>query len=72
MSNRRVESFLLRLVVHNNEVQDADAWRGRVRHVGSGYERQFERLQDLITFIGEQLAHEHSMLVVCDEQLGAE
>jgi hypothetical protein len=72
MSNRRVESFLLRLVVQKNEGQAAGAWRGRVQHVSSGYERQFDRLQDLIDFIGEQLLNDQSLLFVCDEQLNPE
>ena len=44
MSNRRVESFLLRLVVHDSEVPSADAWRGRIQHISSGCERQFESM----------------------------
>ena len=72
MSNRRVESFLLRLVVHDDEVSPADAWRGRIQHISSGCERQFEHMQDLINFIDEQMAHDQSLLIVCDDQLSAE
>ncbi len=72
MSNRRVESFLLRLVVHDSEVPSTDAWRGRVQHISSGCERQFERMQDLIDFISDQLIHEQSMLIICDEKLNTE
>ena len=72
MSNRRVESFLLRLVVCDSDVLPADAWRGRIQHISSGVERQFEHMQDLIDFIGEQMVHEQSLLIVCDEQLSAE
>jgi len=72
MSNRRVESFLLRLVVHDSEVPSADPWRGRIQHISSGCERQFERMQDLIDFIGEQLMNEQSQLIVSDDQLSAE
>ena len=72
MSNRRVESFLLRVVVRDSEEVPADAWRGRIQHISSGCERQFERMQDLIDFIGEQIAHEQSLLIVCDDKLGAE
>ena len=72
MSNRRVESFLLRLVVQDNEVPSADAWRGRIQHISSGCERQFEHMQDLINFIGEQLVHDQSLLIVCDDQVNAE
>jgi hypothetical protein len=67
MSSRRVESFLLRLVVHEAVVSDTQAWQGRVQHVGSGYERQFERLSDLIAFIGEQICTDHSLVITCDE-----
>ena len=72
MSNRRVESFLLRLVVHENQAQDAETWRGRIRHLSSGHERQFERMQDLVDFIGEQIAKDQSMLIICEDRLGAE
>jgi hypothetical protein len=72
MSNRRVESFLLRLVVRESDVPPDDAWRGRVQHISSGSERQFERMQDLIDFIGEQMVYDQSLVIVCDEQLSAE
>ena len=72
MNNRRVESFLLRLVVRDSDVPPGDAWRGRVQHISSGSERQFERMQDLIDFISEQMVHEQSLLIVCDDQLSAE
>ena len=72
MSNRRVESFLLRLVVCESGGLPADAWRGRIQHISSGCEHQFEHMQDLIDFIGEQLVQEQSLLIVCDDQLSAE
>jgi hypothetical protein len=68
MSNRRVESFLLRLVVGDSEVPTSDAWRGRVQHISSGCERQFERMQDLIDFIDAQMVHERSLLIICDDK----
>jgi hypothetical protein len=68
MSNRRVESFLLRLVVQHTGETDTDVWRGRIQHVSSGYNRQFECLQDLIAFINEQLMSSHSAMIICDEQ----
>ena len=67
MSSRRVESFLLRLVVHESTTPDAQAWQGRVHHVGSGSERQFERLSDLIAFIGEQIYGDSSLVITCEE-----
>ena len=72
MSNRRVESFLLRLVIRDSELLPTDVWRGRVQHISSGCERQFEHMQDLINFIGEQLVHDQSLLIVCDDQVNAE
>ena len=72
MSNRRVESFLLKLVVQDNEAPSAEAWRGRIQHISSGGERQFERVQDLIDFIGEQLGHQQQLRVVFDDRLSAE
>jgi hypothetical protein len=47
MSTRRIESFLLRLVVNEPYSADTGDWRGRIQHIGSGYEHQFERLEDL-------------------------
>jgi len=72
MSNRRVESFLLRLVVHDSDMSSADAWHGRIQHISSGCEHQFERMQDLIDFISEQLGQEQPLLIVSDDQLSAE
>ena len=72
MSNRRVESFLLRLVIRDSELLPTDVWRGRVQHISSGCERQFDRMQDLIEFIGEQMATDQSLLIVCDDQQRAE
>jgi hypothetical protein len=72
MSNRRVESFLLRLVVRDSEVPSTDGWRGRVQHISSGCEHQFERMQDLIDFICEQLAHDQSLLIVRDDKPSVE
>jgi hypothetical protein len=35
---------------------DTDDWRGRIQHIGSGHEHQFERLEDLVAFITQQFA----------------
>ena len=56
MSTRRIESFLLRLVVDEPNSADTNDWRGRIQHIGSGYEQQFERLEDLVAFIAQQFA----------------
>jgi len=54
MTTRRIESFLLRLVIEAHDDAESDAWRGRIQHVASGTERQFQRLEDLIAFINAQ------------------
>jgi hypothetical protein len=64
MSTRRIESFLLRLVVDEPNSEDMDEWRGRIQHIGSGYERQFERLEDVVAFITQQFAND------CTRSLG--
>ena len=56
MSSRRIESFLLRLVVDEKPDADVEAWRGRIQHIGSGHERYFEHLEDVVAFINEQFA----------------
>lgn len=68
MSNRRVESFLLRVVVQDESCVGPDGWRGRIQHVGSGDERHFERLEDAIGFIREQFAADHARLTLDIEQ----
>lgn len=62
MSNRRVESFLLRVVVQEGECVDPDGWRGRIKHIGSGDERHFQRLEDVILFIREQFSGDFTRL----------
>lgn len=54
MSNRRVESFLLRVVVQDGECVEPSGWRGRIQHIGSGDERLFRQMEDVIAFIREQ------------------
>jgi hypothetical protein len=56
MGSRRIESFLLRLVVNETRDVDGDPWRGRIQHIGSGHERYFEHLEDIVAFINEQFA----------------
>ncbi len=71
MSSRRVESFLLRLVVEAGDAPDR-AWRGRIQHVRSGGEQQFERMQDMLAFISDQLLHDQSKLLAADPPLNAD
>ena len=58
MSTRRIESFLLRLVTYEGDDMDPDHWRGRIQHVASGSECQFEQLQQIIDFIRAQTGAE--------------
>ena len=60
MSTRRIESFLLRLVVDEPHSADTGDWRGRIQHIGSGHERQFECLEDVIAFIAQQFADDRT------------
>jgi hypothetical protein len=68
MSNRRIESFLLRVVVQDGESAPPDTWRGRIQHVGSGDERNFQRIEDVIAFIHEQFASEFTRLTLDIEE----
>lgn len=54
MSSRRVEAFLLKLVVDPEEAASSQ-WRGRVQHIGSGDEQLFQHVEDLLTFIRDQV-----------------
>lgn len=52
MDRRRVESFLLRLVIQEHEeVCDEEAWMGRVQHIPSGKETRFSGTRELLAFI---------------------
>lgn len=51
MSARRIESFLLRLVVQDDGSANPEHWRGRIHHVTTGSEQQIEQLQDVVAFI---------------------
>jgi hypothetical protein len=62
MSTRRIESFLLRLVVDERPGADAQAWCGRIQHVASGSERHFACLQEMLAFIGEQFTPSHTQI----------
>lgn len=50
MTQRRTESFLLRLVVQD-DTADPEEWHGRVQHVGTGDEQTFRTLQEALIFI---------------------
>jgi hypothetical protein len=55
MAGRRVESFLLRLVVQEEESEPARRWRGRIQHVSSGQEQQIDEFEDALAFITKHL-----------------
>ncbi|KAB8144409.1 hypothetical protein F8S13_05925 [Chloroflexia bacterium SDU3-3] len=59
MGQRRIESFLLRIVIEdrpNNE------WRGRVQHVSTGIEEHFESMADLLRFLQSQAIFDETAL----------
>lgn len=56
MRTRRVELFLLRLIVQEADDLKPETWHGRVQHVTTGSECQFDELEDLVSFIREQFA----------------
>jgi hypothetical protein len=62
MNVLRVESFLLRVVVQE-EGPDTHtlAWRGRIQHVTTGNERQFEQLQDVLAFIAAHVGQDEGV-----------
>ena len=51
MGFRRIESFLLRLVMKDHAEVQSEEWVGRVQHVPSGQEFQFSGTQELLAFI---------------------
>ncbi|MFV9502966.1 MAG: hypothetical protein AB4911_00220 [Oscillochloridaceae bacterium umkhey_bin13] len=55
MSMRRVESFLLRIVVPEDTVLSPEHWRGRIQHVASGAELQIDELAQAVIFISSHL-----------------
>lgn len=55
MTTRKVESFLLRIVVSEEQTQSPEQWRGRIQHIASGVEQQIDALSDAIAFINSHL-----------------
>lgn len=64
MSSRRVESFLLRVVINDAACAAPEAWRGRIQHVASGDERHFGQIEDVINFIREQFDGDFARLTL--------
>lgn len=59
MQTRRVESFLLRIVVADGQALGPQQWRGRIQHVTTGAEQQIDELSQAIAFITNHL-RDHS------------
>lgn len=55
MRQRRIESFLVRIVIDEQQDIVTNKWRGRMQHVGSGIEQQFDTLDSLMRLIHAQL-----------------
>ncbi len=55
MATRRVESFLVRIVVAENEDAAVQQWHGRIQHIGTGFESRIDQLDELLAFITNHL-----------------
>lgn len=64
MSNRRVEAFLLRVVVQEAPSSEDEVLRGRIKHIGSGDERHFHCIEEALAFIREQFGTDFVHLTV--------
>ncbi|MEI7646143.1 MAG: hypothetical protein WCJ55_17885 [Chloroflexales bacterium] len=56
MATRRIESFLLRIVVIDQPQAEPQPWRGRIQHVASGAEQQIDELAQAVAFITNHLS----------------
>ncbi|WP_298818009.1 hypothetical protein [Chloroflexus sp.] len=55
MATRRVESFLVRIVVSDDEKNTTKQWHGRIQHIGTGLECRIDQLDELLSFISNHL-----------------
>ncbi|MBC8163375.1 MAG: hypothetical protein H7Z42_19380 [Roseiflexaceae bacterium] len=55
MSQRRNESFLLRITIDESLPGETPVWRGRVQHIGSGIDQQFDTLEELTRAVKAQI-----------------
>ncbi|MCU0490079.1 MAG: hypothetical protein MUD01_00620 [Chloroflexaceae bacterium] len=62
MSARKIEAFLLRIVI-DDESASPEQWRGRIQHVASGAEQKIDQFQDAIAFIAARLTTEEATLL---------
>lgn len=51
MGQRRIESFLVRVIIESDGAQQPGVYRGRVQSIANGTTAQFTGLADLATFI---------------------
>ncbi len=55
MSTRRIESFLLRIVVSEERPAVPERWRGKIQHIATGAEQQVGELAQVVAFINAHL-----------------
>jgi hypothetical protein len=67
MTTRRVESFLLRIVVPEDKAQSPERWRGRIQHVTTGFEQQIDELAEAISFITAHLGAGSDITIEVEE-----
>mgnify|MGYP001052404239 CR=1 FL=1 len=60
MSSRRVESFVIRIVVNEANPIEQGMWNGRIQHITTGEELQFKQLNDLLSFMAARLPADQS------------
>jgi hypothetical protein len=56
MTTRRVESFLLRIVIAEDQARCPEQWRGRIQHIASGIEQQIDQMDEALAFISTHLS----------------
>jgi len=54
MATRRVESFLVRIVVAESD-EATPQWHGKIQHIGTGFESRIDQLDELLVFIANHL-----------------
>lgn len=54
MATRRVESFLVRIVVSESD-EATPQWHGKIQHIGTGFESRIDQLDELLAFIASHL-----------------
>jgi hypothetical protein len=68
MSNRRIESFVIRVVVQDNEPMPTSDWHGRIQHITTGDECQFKQLQDLLFFMSTYMKETEGVVNLLNTQ----